>query len=1041
MNDIFRHLFGEQDEEPGREESPRSVGGEEPEIRRRASGPRPPTRSPGGAPPVVRFAPGRGAIVVVVVVFAIIIVLAAVGPLMDLWTDSIWYGSVGYGSVFWTRLGTQVALFLGVGAAVLVLLLLDLLLAARLSPPPDPEGRSTLAALLRRIGEVQRRSREDSPFGAFTGFGRDAFGRGGPGRESPAVDMPEEELPDLTPIASVGLVILAVFAALIAAGGAAAAWETVALWMNRVPYSPAGGQAVTDPIFNRDVSFYFFELPFWRYLQGLASAVLIAALLLAAGRYGIGVLRGGLRLRVAARLHLGVLGALLLAVFAAGYQLDRLELVYSARGVASGVSYADQNALFLALNVMTVVALAAAAATVVGAYVRRPLVLGAALAVWMVVAVGLGALYPEIVQRFSVQPNEFALEKPYIENNIRMTRLAFNLDDWEEIPYRGEGALTAAQVEGEQATFENARLWDYRPLGATLDQLQTVRQYYDFYDVDADRYVVGDRLRQVWVSAREIAPEKNPQAQSWVNQRLTYTHGFGVAMVPVNEVTAEGLPALFIRDMPPVSAAGAPVITEPRIYFGERPNDYVIVGARQPEFDYPVGEADTQQQTTSWSGTTGIRLDSMVNRFLFALRFRDLNLILTDQLTDQSQLLMHRTLGDRLPRIAPFLRYDRDPYLVVTTEGRLVYIQDAYTTSSRFPLAEPFDPAQLAATGLGGEPFNYLRNSVKIVVDAYDGTTTFYVADPGDPLVRAWQGVFPDLFRPIDELPSGLRAHLRVPEELFNVQTRVFATYHVQDPQTFYRNDDLWTVPAFPTGGQQLPLEAYYVIMRMPMETDAEFLLLQPMVPTSRPNMIAWIAARMDGDLYGATRVYRFPRDTSIFGPAQIEARIDQDPIISSQITLWGQVGSTVVRGNLVVIPVQDTLLYLEPVYLQSTSSQFPEFQKIIVASPTKVVWGNTLAEALQLLVAGGPGPGPSPSPSPGASPTPGPSAGPTPGAGDVQGLILYANEHYELAQLALRDGDLARYAAEMELVGQALQQLGSLVAPTPSPAQPTATP
>jgi uncharacterized membrane protein (UPF0182 family) len=546
-----------------------------------------------------------------------------------------------------------------------------------------------------------------------------------------------------------------------------------------------------------------------------------------------------------------------------------------------------------------------------------------------------------------------------------MTRLSFDLDRWEEIPYRGEGALTAQQVEGEKATFENARLWDYRPLGATLDQLQTVRQYYDFYDVDADRYVVDGRPRQVWLSAREIAPEKNPQAQSWVNQRITYTHGFGAAMVPVNEVTAEGLPSLFIRDMPPVSVSGAPAITEPRIYFGERPNDYVIVGAQQPEFDYPVGESEEQQQTTSWSGTTGIPIDSMVNRLIFALRFRDLNLLLTDQITGQSQLLMHRTLSDRLPRIAPFLRYDRDPYLVVTPEGRLVYIQDAYTTTARFPLAQPFSPSQLPITGLGGDSLNYIRNSVKIVMDAYDGTTTFYVADPSDPLVRAWQGVFPDLFRPIDELPAGLRAHLRVPEELFNVQTRVYATYHVEDPQTFYRKDDLWTVPAYATGGQQLPLEAYYVIMRMPKETDAEFLLLQPMVPTSRPNMIAWVAARMDGESYGATRVYRFPRDTTIFGPAQIEARIDQDSFISAQVTLWGQVGSTVIRGNLVVIPVQDSLLYLEPVYLQSTSSQFPEFQKIIVASATKVVWGNTLAEALQLLVEGGTGPGPSPSPSP----------------------------------------------------------------------------
>jgi uncharacterized protein len=488
--------------------------------------------------------------------------------------------------------------------------------------------------------------------------------------------------------------------------------------------------------------------------------------------------------------------------------------------------------------------------------------------------------------------------------------------------------------------------------------------------------------------------------------------------------------------------AGAPTITQPRIYFGESDNHYVVVGAQQAEFDYPLDTGGvSSDQTTAWTGTSGVPLDSMLGRLLFAVRFRDLDMLISDQVTSSSQLLFHRTLSDRLGMIAPFLRYDKDPYLVVDDEGRLVYVQDAYTISDRFPHATPFPTGALGTTsGLAADSLNYIRNSVKITMDAYDGTMHFYVSDPSDPLIRAWQGVFPTLFQPKSQIPAGIAAHLRVPEELFNVQTRMYGQYHVTQTLTFFNNTDRWTVPDAQTNQQSLPTEAYYVVMRMPGAPSAEFLLLQPMIAASRPNMIAWIAARNDGAEYGKVTVFQFPAGSTVFGPAQIEARIDQDPTISGQITLWNQSGSTVIRGNLIVVPVGNTLLYLQPVYLQSTSSAFPEFQKIVLASPTTVVWANTLSDALNRLLAatGNGGNAPSPSPSPGASPAPGASASPSatssptlpPGGAlptDVNGLVAYANQHFELAQQAIRNGDFATYGTEMTKVQLALQQLGQL--------------
>ncbi len=585
-----------------------------------------------------------------------------------------------------------------------------------------------------------------------------------------------------------------------------------------------------------------------------------------------------------------------------------------------------------------------------------------------------------------------------------------------------------------------------------------MRQYYEFVDVDADRYEINGQQRQVWISAREIAPENIPNGQSWVNQHITYTHGIGAVMAPVNEVTSEGLPQLLISNIPPASTGGAPTITQPRIYFGEKETGWVVVDAASQEFDYPVttgpggssATGGTNQAYTTWQGTDGVGIGSPLARLLFALRFRDLNLLISDQVTAKSQLLFNRALADRLPLMAPFLRFDKDPYLVITDQGRLAYVQDAYTTSANFPNATPIDQSTLpAASGLQGAPFDYVRNSVKIVMDAYTGATTMYVSDPSDPIIRAWEGVFPGMFKQLSQAPAWLDAHLRYPEDLFDVQTRMYATYHVTDPATFYYRNDLWTVPSEPTSSQQLALEAYYVEMRMPGAPAPEFLLLQPMVPNNRQNMIAWIAARMDGANYGKAVVYAFPKDLTIQGPGQIEARIDQDPTISSQITLWNQSGSTVVRGNLIVVPVQQSLLYLEPIYLQSTSTQFPEFQRIVVASPTKVAWGSTLTEALNALMAapstgapagtpgGSPAPGQSPSPgaSPVGSPSPAQSAGPSPSLpSGVQALVAYANAHFEAAQAALRAGDFAKYGQEMQLVKQALSQLSALTGGTPPP-------
>ena len=1014
---------------------------------------------PSGELPEIHI--GRGWIVFGVVVVVAFALLAAFAMSVGFVTDAIWFQSIGYGNVFWTRLGSQVLFFAAGTLITLLILWLNLWLAGRFIPKGGLR-RFSMDELLERFN-IDR----------YMGGG--AFGSG-PFAAPPkrAGSGETVQVPDVGRPVFWSLLAVAILVALGVGGAMVGGWNTIQLFLHRAPY----GQV--DPTFGKDIGFFLFELPFYRLIQSVANALLFVTLALVGIRYLIAVVSGA-PMPTAARVHLSLLAALYLWSAAVGYQLDRYELVYSnTSGIFQGGSFADANAKMLSINVMTVLT------AFVGCFVlgfsitrwRTPLVL--TLVFWGAAFLVLDVGYPQLVQRLQVEPNQQAQESPYIKNNIDMTRLAFNLTDWSGPQYTPQQTVTQAAVASEAGTIQNVRLWDYRPLAQTLDGLQTIRQYYNFSDVDTDRYVFNDAascapaappcVRQVMIAGRDFDPAKYASANSgnvsWVNLHITYTHGVGLVMVPVNEVASNGQPNLLVKDVPPVSSGGAPTVTEPRIYFGTQPTNYVIVNAASDEFDYPAAGGTGGDKYTRWTGQSGIKLVTLLSRLLFSARFGDLNMLISDQITGSSQLLMNRSIQDRVHAIAPFLRYDKDPYLVVTSTGRFVYVQDAFTTSASFPDAQSYSPgSDSTASGLAGDSFNYVRNSVKVVMDAYDGTMSFYVADSKDPIIQAWGGVFPGLFKPISEMPVDIRGdaknqgHLRYPEDMFNAQTTQFEKYHVTDPGVFFQKGDVWQVPQNSSSSsgnganppEQLPLEAYYVQMRMPGQANPEFLLLQPMALNGRPNMIAWVAARNDPAAYGQVTVFDFPVSSNVFGPQQMEGLIAQNKDISQQITLWAQGGSQVILGNLLVIPLQDSLLYIEPVYLVSTNNPLPIFQKVVVGTPSQVVWGNSLQDALNQIYAGqgtatsggSPAPGTSATPAPSATPggpiaTPTQVVAPTPLpsvslSGNVQQLISQANAHFLAAQAAARSGDWATYGSEMSIVQQLLTQLQTVVG-TPAP-------
>jgi uncharacterized membrane protein (UPF0182 family) len=625
------------------------------------------------------------------------------------------------------------------------------------------------------------------------------------------------------------------------------------------------------------------------------------------------------------------------------------------------------------------------------------------IAVWLAAAL-LSPVYAAAVQTYTVQPNELALEQPYIEHNIRLTRFAYGLASGGGAPlvtesdFQVTGTLTAQQLEENADILDNVRLWDWKPLRSTYEQLQEIRTYYTFAEVDVDRYELDGRLREVTLAVRELDIEQMQEdARTWINEHLIYTHGYGLCLSPVAEVSEEGLPHFLVGDIPPRSTHPVLAIDRPEIYFGEETTNYVIVNTDEEEFDYPTGDENAY---TRYQGPDGVVLSGLFRRLAFATRFESSPIVFSDAIRRDSRILFHRALRDRVATLAPMLWYDQDPYAVVD-DGHIVWLYDAYTWTDRFPYSTPGSQAE-SVWGL-----NYIRNSVKVTIDAYTGETTFYVVDPTDPLIQTYRAIFPDLFVSGGEMEESLQAHLRYPEQLFLIQADIYAAYHMQDPRVFYNKEDLWQTPMEKREAGESPVEVepYYVVMRLPGAEAVEFMMIRPYVPAGKQNMIAWLYADSDGPDYGQLGVYKFSKEKVIYGPMQVEARIEQDPYISQQLTLWRR-GSSVIRGNLIVIPLDDTLLYIEPLYLQAETGQLPELTRVLVAHGNRVAMANDLATGLAQVLSEEP-----------------PSTGELP-SGDVASLARSAQAHYEAAQACLRNSDWECYGREMDAMEADLEAL-----------------
>jgi hypothetical protein len=792
---------------------------------------------------------------------------------------------------------------------------------------------------------------------------------------------------------------------------AAANWMTILQFMNRASFG------VSDPIFSLDVSFYTFVLPLFNFIQGWLVIVLFLSLFGAGGVYLLeqrnNLEEGRVIILPYVQLHLSVLGALIFLTFAWGHWLDAFDLMYSPRGVIFGASYTDIVIMLPVLRILMGIAALSAMLLIANIFMRRNVLPLAAIFIWLIAGFVLRGVVPSIVQRFIVEPNELVRETPYIEHNINFTSQAFNLDEVVERPFNNFQALSSDDLAANTTTLANIRLWDYRPLLDTFQQLQSLRLYYTFQDVDLDRYTINGVLRQVALSAREL-DKSQLQSPTWINQKLQFTHGYGVIMNPINEFNADGLPNFWVQDLPPRSSIDLEV-TRPEIYFGERTSDYVFVKTLEQEFDFP-GD-DGQPVYTDYGGNGGVNLDNFLKRLAFALRFGDSNLILSDDITSESRVLFHRNVAERVREIAPFLRYDSDPYIVVDDNGALYWILDAYTVSSLYPYSRPAPP-ELAGR-ISNSRFNYIRNSIKVVVDAYNGSVTYYLVDETDPLAQTFGKIFPGLLKSASDMPAGLQAHWRYPEDLFRVQSALYQVYHMRDPKVFYNQEDLWAVPQENYSGQSQSVEPYYIVGRLPGEAQNEFMIIQPFTPYNKDNLVAWMSALSDGENYGKVFVYTFPKQELIFGPLQIEARIDQEPSISEQFSLWDQGGSQVIRGNLLVLPLGNSVLYVEPIYLQAESGRIPELVRVIVASGDNVVMAETLADGLVELVGSIPesvaevgGLQPSAAGQSTAGSTPGVSIEVDPAA---RQLAESASAHYETAQEALQAGDWATYGAELE--------------------------
>jgi hypothetical protein len=908
---------------------------------------------------------------VVIASVAVVIALMLLGAVVSVAVDVLWFGELGYRDVFWKVFWARLLVRGIVATVIFAFFYVNLRI-----------GATSFGSIRRRIGNIEI----------------------------------HEEIPPR--YQNLAALIGAAFLAFLFSAAIGSRWLDILAFLHQRPFG------IAEPLFGRDVAFYIFTLPVFRVAQNMVFLLLVAAIIILSIVYmtsgGLEIAENRLRFRERPLRHLAVHAALLFLALAWGYRLDLYDLVYSHRGVVFGASYTDVHAQALGYRVLIAIALVGFGVTVWDTVRGRYGMTATAFGALIIGLIVFKGIYPGIVQRLEVEPNEIEKEAPYIARNIAYTRGAFDLNSIVDRPF-DVGLEPAVQtLDVSDPAIRNVRLWDWRPLLDSYSQLQEIRLYYEFEDVDVDRYDLGHGPTQVMLAAREMAVEELAERiRTWQNVHLIYTHGYGFVMSPVSQVTAEGLPMFFVSDIPPRvpdSLRSALEITRPEIYYGERTVDYVLAATRVQEFDYPSGD---QNIYTSYRGRGGIPIAAWWRRALFAWYFGSFKLLLTDAITEDSRLLLYRRIQERVRRVAPFLEYDADPYLVLL-DGRLMWVQDAYTTTNRYPYSEP-------VPGFGERPINYVRNSVKVVIDAYHGDMTYYVWDERDPLLAVYREIFPTLFRPRAEIPAGLEPHFRYPEDLFTIQAEVLRAYHMQDPKVFYNREDLWNVPNEIYQGEPQPMVPYYVLLRLPDDEKLTFQLVLPFTPARRDNMIALLAAKSDPDNYGRRVIYEFPKDRLIYGPMQVEARIDQDPVISQQITLWSQKGSSVIRGNLMVIPLENSVLYVEPLFLQAQQSQLPELTRVIVTFGQRIVMEPTLEDAMMALIqgAGAAAAGEEPAAEVGEEPGAEPAAElepPSDAERDV--LARGAKAAYDRAVAAQRRGDWAAYGAALAELGRILERM-----------------
>jgi uncharacterized membrane protein (UPF0182 family) len=827
----------------------------------------------------------------------LIILLIAAFQSISIYVESLWYGSLGFEPVYWYRLRAQSAVFLTVGIVTTI----ALWLIFRLVTPPPGYTRKP-----------------------FLQFGQESI-----------------SIPTSDTLKKLALPASIVFGVLFGITFAAD-WNTFALFLNRTDT-----QGVVDPIFNRPLSFYLFTLPVLENLSSWFLAISIIGVIVAVLLSAVDMLANfrGVSLAV----------SLLLAATAFQIYVSRFSLLFDENNLFTGVRYVDHNIVIPGVTFVIVALLTGAAVAAANIRLSKIRNLGLAIAIPALTYVVAGVIAPFYVATFVVKPNELVREKPYIKNNIEFTRKAFGLDHIEEIPFEPQLNNAVFDAAQHSDTLANVRLWDWRALQKTLRQIQEIRPYYDFADIDVDRYVINGKPQSMMLAARELNLSKLPAgSQNWVNERLIYTHGYGLTMNSVSGFTKEGLPDFVLSNMPVESTQPSIQLKRPEIYFGEIADWPVYVKTRQKEFNYPEGETNNY---TTYEGSGGIQMGSLLRRLLIAWTLGDITKVpFSDDITADSVLLMRRNIRERVSEVAPFLMFDQDPYIVVGADGGLYWMIDGFTNSDRYPYSRHIN--------VQNQSLNYIRNSVKTVVDAYNGTVHFYVFDSADPILQAYRKIFPQLFTDAKEMPDFLRSHVRYPELLFGVQARIYSVYHVENEQVFYSREDNWTIAqqgrAQQGQGAADTIEPFFVQMRFPGDTQQEFVSILPFTPTNRNNLIGWIAGRSDGDKYGTLRAYRFPKTRFVDGPLQIQARIDQDPQLSSQLTLWNQQGSMVLRGNLLVLPLEDTVLFVEPIYLQAERSPMPELRVVVLATQGRLAYASRFPEALAQLLQGAAPPAPS---------------------------------------------------------------------------------